>query len=250
MENIQSDEALRVFIINYLSEKMGKHAILKGGMVLRLLESPRYTNDLDYIFVPFKSKKDIVDLIKSALEAVNCSVSFNLHSTSARFLVKFENKHGVFKTQIEANVDESCEAEAISTGDLALHYDQLPRIVRVMKLNVALAHKLAAWNERNLIRDLYDAYFFFKSLQILPDIKTLNTRLNHINYARSVKATGLSKSMTLANFCIKLREKLDNLTFKDVETELRDTLSPNQLPGLEKKIKVVLLELVEKLEIQ
>src|SRR3989338_2002492 len=167
MDNIESDEALRIFIINHLAEKMGAHAILKGGMVLRLLESPRYTNDLDYIFVPFKSKKDIVDLIKSALEEINCSVNFNLHSTSARFMVKFENKRGVFKTQIEANVDVACEAEAISTGDLAIHYNQLPRIVRVMKLNVALAHKLAAWNERNLIRDLYDAFFFFKNLQIL-----------------------------------------------------------------------------------
>ena len=52
MENIQSDEALRVWIINYFSEKLGKHAILKGGMVLRILDCPRYTNDLDYVFIP------------------------------------------------------------------------------------------------------------------------------------------------------------------------------------------------------
>ena len=108
MDNIESDEALRIFIINHLAEKMGAHAILKGGMVLRLLESPRYTNDLDYIFVPFKSKKDIVDLIKSALEEINCSVNFNLHSTSARFMVKFENKRGVFKTQIGARKCGEC----------------------------------------------------------------------------------------------------------------------------------------------
>ncbi len=36
---------------------------------------------------------------------------------------------------------------------------QPSRVVRVMAPGAALAHKLAAWNERRLVRDLYDAWF-------------------------------------------------------------------------------------------
>lgn len=43
-----------------MQEDFKNHAILKGGMVLKLLGSTRKTLDLDYTFVPFKSKKEIV----------------------------------------------------------------------------------------------------------------------------------------------------------------------------------------------
>jgi predicted nucleotidyltransferase component of viral defense system len=52
-------ESRMVWIINQLADKFGNHAILKGGMELRLFDCPRYTNDLDYIFIPFASKNEI-----------------------------------------------------------------------------------------------------------------------------------------------------------------------------------------------
>ncbi|TFG65851.1 MAG: hypothetical protein E4H28_03325, partial [Gemmatimonadales bacterium] len=63
------------------------------------------------------------------------------------------------KTQIEVHVAAECETEELSTMALARANNQQGRIIRVMSLPVALAHKLAAWNERRLMRDLYDAWF-------------------------------------------------------------------------------------------
>ena len=66
---LKNEEAFRIWLINKISEKFPDNAILKGGMVLRLLDCPRYTNDIDYTFIPFKSKNDIynpvLDFIKS-----------------------------------------------------------------------------------------------------------------------------------------------------------------------------------------
>ena len=58
----------------------------------------------------------------------------------------------------------------MSTSTLARSKNQQGRIIRVMNFNTALAHKLAAWNERDLIRDLYDAYYLFVVLHARPDL--------------------------------------------------------------------------------
>lgn len=54
---------------------------------------------------------------------------------------------------------------------------QPSRIVRVMALDYALAHKLAAWNERRLLRDLYDGYFLAGRLGETPVREVLDQRL-------------------------------------------------------------------------
>ena len=57
---INKEQALLAKIMDLFARKFDKNAILRGGMVLRILGSQRLTNDLDYIFVPYKSKKDII----------------------------------------------------------------------------------------------------------------------------------------------------------------------------------------------
>ena len=57
MEKLESTKALLAWIVDFFAVNFGNSAILKGGMSLRLMHSPRYTNDVDYIFVPFGSKK-------------------------------------------------------------------------------------------------------------------------------------------------------------------------------------------------
>ena len=70
MEMFKSTEALLSWIVDFFAQKFGNSAILKGGMSLRLMHSPRYTNDVDYIFVPFDSKKDVKTLVGEALAQV------------------------------------------------------------------------------------------------------------------------------------------------------------------------------------
>ncbi len=247
MENIQNEEAFRVWIMNYLSEKLGKHAILKGGMVLRLLDCPRFTNDLDYVFVPFHSKKEIVPLIREIFEELEgIKLEVKLHSTQARFILSLSNNFGRFKTQIEANVAEDCPAEALSSGDFALKQNQLPHIIRVMRFEIAMAHKLAAWNERRLMRDLYDVYFFYKSLKRLPDLPTLKKRLEKIQYAKRMPKN-LPRKMSLEEFWDLFEKELEQLSASALEEELRDSLDAHSLLGLENKIKIALTEMVEKI---
>jgi predicted nucleotidyltransferase component of viral defense system len=50
-------------------------------------------------------------------------------------------------------------------------------IIQVIDFGIALANKLAAWNERRLVRDLYDIYFLYKMVCVVPDEETLQFRL-------------------------------------------------------------------------
>ncbi|OGQ05323.1 MAG: hypothetical protein A3F82_01095 [Deltaproteobacteria bacterium RIFCSPLOWO2_12_FULL_44_12] len=234
-------------MIHYISEKLGAHAILKGGMVLRLLECPRYTNDLDYVFIPFASKKEIAPLLERVLkELPGVSIQHRVHSTNAQFDVVLKNDFGVFKTQIEANVAKSCETYPLSTGDVALSFQQAPHIVRVMRLDVLLAHKLAAWNERRLMRDLYDIYFVHKNLNELPNKEILRERLADIHYAKRTKGRSWPKSMSPADFWTLFEKEVKKTDPKTLEEELRDFLTPEQLAGLDKKMQGVLLQMTEK----
>lgn len=245
---IRSDEALRIWIINHLAAKLPDHAILKGGMVLRLLNCPRYTNDVDYIMIPFKSKKEIVTLLQKAFQDIpGLGLTYQLHSTNARFFIQLTNAHGLFKTQIETNVAKSCEKESISTGDAAIQYHQQPQVVPVMRLDVALAHKLAAWNERELMRDLYDVYFIYKNLNTLPNLEVLQKRLQKITHAKRVYQKSLPRKMTLEEFWEKLRQKTSSLNQTSIEEELRDSFDPTYLAGLDMKIKAAVRQMIEEL---
>lgn len=248
MDTVQSDEALRVLIINQLGKKLGKHAILKGGMVLRLLDCPRYTNDLDYIFIPFKSKKEIAPMIVEALkELEGVTVQHHFHSTNVQFDVVLKNTSGTFKTQVEANVSNHCETESLTTGDFAKQFQLAPQIIRVMRFDVMLGHKLMAWNERRLMRDLYDAYFIFKNLNVTPNLDVMRKRLQDIHYAKRMSGKSLPKKMSLEEFWQVLASELKTLTPADLENELRDTLDIHQLLGLDKKINIVLTQMMEQL---
>lgn len=246
MENIKSDEGLRIYIMGFLSDALGEHVILKGGMVLRLLNCPRYTNDLDYLFVPYKSKKQIPPLLEKALANVPGLIfEYRLHSTNAQFDVTLQNANGVYKTQIEINVADECASQPLSTGDIALSYDLDAHIIRVMRYDIMLAHKLAAWNERRLIRDLYDIYFIYKFLDELPDITTLKQRLEIIHYAKRVGSIQKPRKMELNEFLIILETEAKGLTEKAVENELRDYFNLGELVGMDKKIKIAILQLIE-----
>ena len=82
MKEFKNFDDLAVFIINYFSKIFKNHAILKGGMVLKLLGSPRFTNDIDYVFTPYKSKKDIKDQIYNELQKVfQNKITYQIHTT-------------------------------------------------------------------------------------------------------------------------------------------------------------------------
>jgi len=241
MMNIDTVEGLMLFLINLFGEHFPQSAILKGGMTLRLLDSPRYTNDLDYVFIPYKSKKDIKQGVLALLDSVDdLNYTYNMNSKCLRIKIEYNQIH----TQVEINVAEECQSTSTSTASMAAATGQLSRIIRVMDYSVAMAHKLAAWNERQLVRDLYDLYYYYAFLTAIPDIGILQERLKSV---ASTPRNKNPKTMTLEQLIEKLRDKLERLNAGQIQ-EMADYLPADNLPGLELKLKSNLLKLCNELE--
>ena len=228
LPNIQNTDQLFYFLIHTISEDFQDHAILKGGMVLKLFGSRRETYDLDFIFVSFDSKKDLSITIRkffNSIEGLNSKVTLN--SKMIRVLVSV----GDIKAQVEINIASGVKTDVVST--VALKDSKttvVPKVIKIMSLDVALSHKLAAWNERRLIRDLYDISYLFDVQNIIPDIDTLLNRLDSIE--SRIPSLRKVKKMNLAEFSIALKKECQLITQKRVEDELSALLDENEIAGL------------------
>ncbi len=240
---INNIEDLMLQIMYKFADKFGEKAILKGGMDLRLLDCPRYTNDLDYVFSPFSSKKEIQKDVISALREIP-NLEFE-DSTNSK-CIRIQCSHNEIKLQIEINVLENCASQELSTASLAQKNNQLVRIIRGMSFEVSLSHKLAAWNERRLIRDLYDCYFMASVLDISPNLETLQLRLSKIE--SRIKNLKKIKKLSLTEFTDILNIEAKRISQEMIEKELRDYLEPAQLPGLDLKIKYGLNKIIDSIK--
>lgn len=238
-KNITNDH-LFIWLIHEIATEFKDHAILKGGMALALVDAPRKTIDLDYVFVPYKSKNEIKTKLITLVEKIeDAKISHSISSKNFKIIIKVYNA----MAQVEVNVEMSCKSEPISTAALVKKTNQLARVVRVMSFDVALAHKLAAWNERRLYRDLYDIYFIFKRIGIKPDLEILKSRLQNID--SKVKELKGIKKMTLLEFKKIFLNEVSMLDQKDLNAELSLTLDKTELSGLALRIKAGLTELGE-----
>ncbi|MBN2444413.1 MAG: nucleotidyl transferase AbiEii/AbiGii toxin family protein [Spirochaetales bacterium] len=238
--------SLFLWFINRLSEELGNHAILKGGMALQLYDCPRSTNDLDYVFVPYKSKKELLPVFQKIVKDISENPELcEIVMTSKAIIIKISIA-GI-TCQIEGNVALTCKSEPLSTKVLADRENQMSRIIKVMNPNVALSHKLAAWNERRLLRDVYDLYFLFSRIKALPDMEILHMRLNNIES----RLPGLKKKkkMSLQDFIVELENELKHITSKRLQQELGPLLNEMELTGLERKINVAVTGIIEYLEV-
>ncbi|MBF0106653.1 MAG: nucleotidyl transferase AbiEii/AbiGii toxin family protein [Deltaproteobacteria bacterium] len=236
-------DALFVWLIHRISEVFEDHAILKGGMELRLLDCPRSTNDLDYVFVPYNSKNEIVEgLVKIMNEIPGAKINKTMNSKALKIVINVAH----ISLQVEANVLKECKAVAMSTNSLANKVNQLGKIIRIMSLDVALSHKLSAWNERRLMRDLYDIYYIFQIVGAKPDLDTLLARLNKIE--SRIPRFKKVKKMSLNDFVNELSKEQGNISAQSVKKELSPLLDEVELAGLESKLKATINKLVEFLE--
>lgn len=244
LPEINNRDALFLFLIHVISEEFKDHAILKGGMVLRLLGSKRETLDLDYTLIPYKSKTDVLDEIKNLFEKIEgLDYEIKVHSKMIRIITK-TNK---FSAQVEINVADSIKSDVVSTASLKSSSNSTAaKIVKIMSLDVALAHKLAAWNERRLLRDLYDVFYLFEVQNILPDKNILNERLDNIS--SRLPALKKIKRMSMTNFLDVIKVQSDSLNQEKIEKELEGILEDVELAGLAKRIKDSVHRLVNALK--
>lgn len=240
---MSTSETLFLWVMHRFAEVFEDHAILKGGMALRLLDSPRSTTDIDYLFVPYASKKDILQPVRAVLaELPGAEVDIRLHSKMMRALVRLEDA----AIQVEVNVAESCEAIPMTTGGFARALGEPSQVVRMMALEVALAHKLGAWNERRLVRDLYDIYFLSSRLGTRPDVETLDGRLARVE-SRLPMWKG-RKSLSRAEFSAELRGAAGALSERDIQQGLAPLLPAGELAGLRLRLRAALVGLAEMIE--
>jgi hypothetical protein len=226
---VGNQEALIARVLDLFAQRFPKQAVLRGGMVLRVLGSPRLTNGLDYLFFPFRSKKDIAEEVVGCLESIEgASISYSLNSKCLRAVLTVD---GV-TVQVEAKVAMSASTSMASTRLVGQPFGLPPRMVLVAEHSVALANKLAAWNERRLVRDIYDAWFFLQ-MGILPDEKTITQRLVKPIYSRLVKpADRFRGEASLPEFYEFLRQCVSQISDADIAGELVDYLPPDELVGL------------------
>lgn len=238
-----TQDGLFLWVLHRFAEVFEEHAVLKGGIALRLFDCPRATTDIDYVFVPFRSKTEIGPRIEKVLREIEgATVTVATHSKMVRALLRVDGA----AVQIEANVDLQCPATAVPTSGFATRQGQPSRIVRVMTLECALAHKLAAWNERRLLRDLYDAYFLGTRLGAVPDLSILDRRLGKIE--SRLPRLAKRRRMTRAEFAAELRDAVADLDDRALQEELAPVLPPDELPGLAPRIRNAIIRLAERLD--
>jgi len=232
---VKTTDDLLLWFLGYFAQKFRNRAIVKGGMVLRLLNSPRATNDLDILFVPFSSKKEILPELEQVIADVD-GIESQVSADSK--CIRCRVRYGKIQIQIEGTIAESCEYESVSTVSHGA-----PLLLAVQRRDIALAHKIGAWNERDLMRDLYDIHYFISVLGVKPDLPTLKDRLQHVFSGRSNR----SKKMTMSELVQKIEIAHRSLDVKRLNEELGAILTKDELAGLDMKIKAGLYRLMEML---
>lgn len=232
-------EGLLVRLLHHIGQELPVQGIVKGGLVLRLLDCPRRTNDLDLVLVPYGSKRDAAPKLRQILETFPCDqMDIATHSTAIRARVR----QGTVVAQVEASVAEDCPSQPMSTSSLAAQHRELPRVVRVMRFEDALAHKLGAWMDRGLMRDLYDIFYWHGVQGVMPDSEVLRTRLASV---RSRK--GPAKSWSLDRLRESLLQGVESLSDDDLRSELQPVLPETELVGLSARIRGVVRTLALRL---
>ena len=232
-------EDLLVRLMHHVCERLTSKAIVKGGMVLRLLDCPRNTNDLDLVLVPYGSKKDAGPMFQAMLESFQCSsLEVKVHSTAIRAIVR----EGRLVAKVEASVAMDCPSIAMSTASLAAIHSELPRIVRVMRFDVALSNKLGAWLERGLYRDLYDIFYWTGIQKTQPHWPTLKQRLAHLKPRRD-----LPKSCTMEQLAQRLEHAATELDESALLQELTTTLPDSEFVGLVPRMRSVLVGFAQRI---
>ncbi len=233
-------DELFLWIMHRFAEVFEEHAVLKGGMALRLMDCPRHTMDIDYVFVPFGSKQEVADRVREVLtEIEGAEVDVRLHSKMLRAELRVDDA----AVLIEANVAERCPSIPMSTGSFARSSGQPAQVIRIMSPSVALSHKLAAWNERRLLRDLYDCTFLSARAGAAPDEEVLNARLSRIE--SRLPSLRRRRTMSRAELAAELRDGVAGLSDGDCERELSGLLPADELAGLAFRIRAAVAKLAD-----
>ena len=225
-------ESIMARVMDLMAVHYDRRAILRGGMVIRLLGVPRYTNDLDYLIIPHKSKKELVPEILNLLGGIEgAKLSHSFNSKCLRITLNIENE----TIQVEAKVSLHAQSTSISNEAFAVQYGYPIRVIAVHDFSVALANKMAAWNERRLSRDLYDIYFYLQQ-GVFPDQKTLEARLENSEMIPSISKTDYFTEKSPDSFYRFLHRTVLKIDGVHLERDLSSILPPERYLGIKMRL--------------
>ena len=199
-------EELLTKILNQLMDKFKNHLVLKGGILLRLYNSPRSTQDIDFILLSKESRKKWGPLFEKALLEIEEIEIEKINLNSRGIFIDVKERGGTQRCLIEISVLSATHLppEPLSTAPLAQKYSLSPRIISAMSLPEAFSHKIAASLERDATRDLYD----LSQMEGMGtfDEPTLSSRLSHLCLNRAKP-----KHITFQEAAQILKEKMNHL---------------------------------------
>ena len=92
------------------------------------------------------------------------------------------------------------------------------------------------------MRDFYDIWFYL-TMGINPDIKTLKERLRKPSYSRLVPREDYFAGSEVEQFYDFLKMKIRDISDKDIEKSLGDYLKKDDITGLSMKFRAELAKL-------
>ncbi len=243
---MKNREEMLVRIIHALSEKFRSHLVLKGGMLLRLLNCPRSTQDVDYVWLSTESKKVLGKAIEEVLKAMP-EITITTVTLNSRGIfidvAATDAPEMLAKIEIDVKPSLNLPSEGISTVALANLYALTGRIVSTVALPEAFANKIAATLERDVARDLYDLCQFEP---LCPyDLPTLQKRLAKIEINRAKP-----KAISFAEAALLMKQKMEGITESALSQTLYPLLPENQRQGLVPIIRAAVARVVQRLESQ
>ncbi len=237
-------EALLARVMIELSKEFKNHLVLKGGMLLRLLNSPRSTQDIDFVLLSEESKKKLIIKIRESL----------LHIKGLQIMREELNSRGLFieiqddsksLVLIEISVKKSMhlDPEAISSFSLTSRHALPTVLITAMALPEAFSHKIAASIERQTMRDLYDLSLY-ESMGTF-DVATLKDRLAKVSVNRSKP-----RHMSVVEVAQQLRKRVESLTENDLKRELYPLLPKDMQQAQLRLIQTAVQRLAQQIETQ
>lgn len=242
---MKNREELLLRIIHCLAENLKTDIALKGGMLLRLLNCPRSTQDVDYVLISGESRKKWANRLEEILAKIDGAKVEEVRLNSRGIFMDVATvEEPILRAKIEITLQSSLNlpGESLSTAVLSGQYSLSARIVNTMALAEAFSNKIAAALERNVLRDLYDIAQFEPLTAF--DVSTLQKRFASLSLDRKKPQT-----ISFKEGAEMLKKKSDPLTEEKLEAELYPLLPQDHRAGLLSIIKAAVNRLATKLEI-
>ncbi len=236
-------ELLLTRLMNFLADRFKGKLILKGGMLFRLLGSPRETIDLDYAWIRTQKRDQFGKEIKEALEK-SAQVKIESISPNSRgiFLNGIDlNSKNKFKIEINVVKKLNLPPETRNTAPLADKYSLEGRMIATMALPENFSHKIAAAIERGLARDFFD----ITQTEGVTDFDPLTLKERfaklQIDHKPAIKVSAKQGAGLL-------RSRMESLSEAQIQQELSDWLKPERLVGLGETMRMAINRVCRRIE--